>query len=38
MSLLAGQSTGFIQEIRPAADVVRDTVDGAELLIRELCA
>ena len=38
MALLAGQSTGFIQDIRPAADVVRDMVDGAERLIRELCA
>jgi enoyl-[acyl-carrier protein] reductase II len=38
MALLAGQSTGFIQDIRPAADVVRDMLDGAERLIRELSA
>ena len=36
MALLAGQSVGLIHEIRPAADVVRELVDGVERLIREL--
>jgi len=36
MALLAGQSVGLIHEIRPAADVVRELVDGVERLIRDL--
>ena len=36
LALLAGQSVGLIHEIRPAADIVRELVDGAERLIREL--
>jgi nitronate monooxygenase len=36
MALLAGQSVGLVTEIRPAADIVRETVDGAERLIRGL--
>jgi nitronate monooxygenase len=36
MSLLAGQSVGLIEEIRPAAEILRETVNGAERLIREL--
>jgi hypothetical protein len=37
MSLLAGQSVG-LDEIRPAAEILRETVNGAERLIRELSA
>jgi len=36
MSLLAGQSAGLIREMRPAAEIVRETAQGAERLIREL--
>jgi enoyl-[acyl-carrier protein] reductase II len=36
MALLAGESVGLVHEIRPAADIVRETVEGAERLIREL--
>ena len=38
MSLLAGQSVGLVDEIRPAADILRETVKGAGRLIRELSA
>jgi len=38
MSLLAGQSVGLVDEIRPAAEIIRETVNGAECLIRELSA
>ena len=38
MSLLAGQSVGLIDEIRPAAEILRETINGAERLIRELPA
>jgi NAD(P)H-dependent flavin oxidoreductase YrpB (nitropropane dioxygenase family) len=38
MSLLAGQSVGLVDEIRPAAEILRETVNGAERLIRELSA
>jgi len=38
MSLLAGQSVGLVDEIRPAAEIHRETVNGAERLIRELSA
>jgi NAD(P)H-dependent flavin oxidoreductase YrpB (nitropropane dioxygenase family) len=38
MSLLAGESVGLINEIRPAAEILRETVSGAERLIRELSA
>ena len=38
MSLLAGQSVGLINEIRPAAEILRETINGAERLIRELSA
>jgi enoyl-[acyl-carrier protein] reductase II len=38
MSLLAGQSVGLIHEIRPAAEILHDTLNGAERLIRELAA
>jgi enoyl-[acyl-carrier protein] reductase II len=38
MSLLAGQSVGLINEIRPAAEIVCETVNGAEHLIRKLSA
>src|SRR5258708_35605817 len=30
MSLLAGESVGLIDEIRPAAEVLRETISGAE--------
>jgi len=30
MSLLAGESMGLIDEIRPAAEVLRETISGAE--------
>lgn len=36
MGLLAGQSVGLVDEIRPAADILRETVSGAERLIRAL--
>ena len=36
MSLLAGQSVGLVDEIRPAAEILRETINGAERLIREL--
>ncbi|MBV8279101.1 MAG: hypothetical protein JO170_28100 [Verrucomicrobia bacterium] len=36
MSLLAGQSVGLIYEIRPAAEILSETINGAERLIREL--
>jgi nitronate monooxygenase len=38
MSLLAGQSVGLVDEIRPAAEILRETINGAERLIRELSA
>jgi enoyl-[acyl-carrier protein] reductase II len=38
MALLAGQSVGLVDEIRPAADILRETVNGAERLIRDLSA
>jgi enoyl-[acyl-carrier protein] reductase II len=38
MSLLAGQSVGLVHEIRPASEILRETVSGAERLIRELSA
>lgn len=36
MSLLAGQSVGLVDEIRPAAEIVDETVNEAESLIRRL--
>jgi len=38
MSLLAGQSAGLIDEIRPAAEILRKTINGAERLSRKLSA
>jgi enoyl-[acyl-carrier protein] reductase II len=38
MALLAGESVGLVSEIRPAAAILRETVDGAERLIRRLSA
>ncbi|HKF59177.1 MAG TPA: nitronate monooxygenase [Blastocatellia bacterium] len=38
MSLLAGQSVGLVREIRPAADILREMVNQADQLIRELGA
>lgn len=38
MSLLAGESVGLIAEIRPAAEILRETINGAGRLIRELSA
>jgi NAD(P)H-dependent flavin oxidoreductase YrpB (nitropropane dioxygenase family) len=38
MALLAGQSVGLVHEIRPAADILRETVSGAESLICKLPA
>jgi nitronate monooxygenase len=35
MALLAGQSVGLVGEIRPAAAILRETVNGAERVIRE---
>lgn len=37
-ALLAGQSVGLVDAIRAAADILRETVDGAERLICELSA
>lgn len=36
MALLAGQSVGLVHDVQPAADIVRETVDGATRLIRRL--
>jgi NAD(P)H-dependent flavin oxidoreductase YrpB (nitropropane dioxygenase family) len=36
MALLAGQSVGLVHQIRPAADILLETVDGAERLILQL--
>ena len=36
MALLAGQSVGLVDEIRPAADIVRETVEGAARILRGL--
>ena len=36
MALLAGQSAGLVDEIRPTVDILRDTIDGAERLIVQL--
>ncbi len=36
MALLAGQSAGLVAELRPAADILRETVSGAERLILQL--
>ena len=38
MALLAGQSVGLVDEVRPAADILCETVNGAERLIRQLAA
>jgi NAD(P)H-dependent flavin oxidoreductase YrpB (nitropropane dioxygenase family) len=35
MDLLAGQSVGLVHEIKPAATIVRDLVDGARKLIEQ---
>jgi nitronate monooxygenase len=35
MDLLAGQSVGLVQEIKPAATIVRDLVDGARQIIAQ---
>jgi NAD(P)H-dependent flavin oxidoreductase YrpB (nitropropane dioxygenase family) len=36
MSLLAGQSSGLVDGVRPAADIVRDIAAGAEAALRRL--
>jgi nitronate monooxygenase len=36
MSLLAGQSVGLVDEIWPAADIVRQVVIGAEQVLQEV--
>jgi hypothetical protein len=36
MALLAGQSVGLVDEMRPAAEIVRKTISDAESLIRQL--
>jgi nitronate monooxygenase len=36
MALLAGQSVGLVDEMRPAADIVRQTISETESLIRQL--
>jgi hypothetical protein len=33
MDLLAGQGVGLVQEVKPAAEVVRELVEGARLII-----
>jgi enoyl-[acyl-carrier protein] reductase II len=38
MALLAGQSVGLVHDIRPAAEIVREMVEGATRLIRGLSA
>ncbi len=38
MDFLAGQGVGLVQEIKPAADVVRELVDGAQRLLSRLAA
>jgi NAD(P)H-dependent flavin oxidoreductase YrpB (nitropropane dioxygenase family) len=36
MSLLAGESVGLVHEIRLAGDILRETITGAERVLREL--
>jgi len=36
MALLAGQCVGLVDEVRPAADIVRKTISDAESVIRQL--
>lgn len=36
MALLAGQSVGLVHNVQPAADIVRETVEGATRLMRRL--
>jgi NAD(P)H-dependent flavin oxidoreductase YrpB (nitropropane dioxygenase family) len=38
MDLLAGQSVGLVNEIVPAATIVRDLVEGARQLIEQRLA
>ena len=38
MSLLARQSVGLVNDIRPVAELVQDLVDGATALIRHRLA
>lgn len=35
MSFLAGQSVGLIQDIKPAAAIVRELVEGARQIIAQ---
>jgi hypothetical protein len=35
MSLLAGQSVGLVQEIKPAATIVHEMIEGAHQIIEQ---
>lgn len=35
MGMLAGQSVGLVQEIKPAAEVVKELIEGADLIIKQ---
>lgn len=35
MNFLMGQGVGLVNEVKPAAEIVRELVDGAELIIKE---
>jgi hypothetical protein len=35
MDFLAGQSVGLVQEIKPAAEIVREVVEQAAMILRE---
>jgi hypothetical protein len=38
MDLLAGESVGLVHEIKPAATIIRDLVEGARQLISQRLA
>ena len=35
MGLLAGQSVGLVQDVKPAAAVVKELIEGARLIIEQ---
>ena len=38
MGMLAGQSVGLVREVKPAAEVVRELIEGARQVIGRLYA
>jgi len=38
MDLLAGQSVGLVHEIKPAAFIIRDLIEGARQIIEQRLA